>query len=70
MSKENIVIKSIPVGNNRMPDVRGMGLRDALYVLESCQVKVSAVGRGKVKQQSLAPGSPLRPDQQVWVMLN
>ncbi|MFM7839809.1 MAG: penicillin-binding protein, partial [Chitinophagaceae bacterium] len=70
VSTDNTILKNIAVVSNRMPDVRGMGLRDALYVLESCQVKVSAVGRGKVKQQSLAPGSPLRPDQQVWVMLN
>jgi len=39
-----------------VPDVRGMGLRDALYLLENAGLKVKAVGFGKILTQSLRPG--------------
>ena len=39
-----------------VPDVTGMGARDAVYLLESRGVKVTLAGRGKVTHQSLAPG--------------
>ena len=44
-----------------IPDVRGMGARDAVYKLERCGVKVRLHGRGKVKDQSLLPGKTLQP---------
>lgn len=43
-------------GKAQIPDVRGMGARDAVYMLESRGVKVRLSGRGKVVSQSLAPG--------------
>ena len=43
-----------------VPDVKGMGARDAVYALESRGVKVRLSGRGKVTQQSLAPGHVIR----------
>ena len=39
-----------------VPDVVGMGARDAVYILESRGVKVRLNGRGKVTQQSLPAG--------------
>jgi len=41
----------------RIPDVRGMTLRDALYVLENAGLEVEVKGRGRVETQSLTPGS-------------
>lgn len=64
------MMKGVDLSAKTMPDVRGMGLRDALYVLESRQLKVNALGKGKVKAQSIAPGSPLNRDQPVMVVLN
>ena len=43
-----------------VPDVKGMGARDAVYALESRGVRVRLSGRGKVTQQSLAPGHVIR----------
>ena len=40
----------------RVPDVKGTGLRDALYVLESAGCRVQVKGKGKVISQSLSPG--------------
>ena len=43
-----------------VPDVTGMGARDAVYALESRGVRVRLQGRGKVKTQSLPPGHKIR----------
>lgn len=44
-------------GSGQVPDVRGMGLRDALYILENKGLKVKMQGIGRVKQQSIIPGT-------------
>lgn len=41
---------------NVMPDVTGMGARDAVFLIESRGVKTRLYGRGKVTQQSIAAG--------------
>ena len=40
-----------------VPDVRGMTLKDALYILENKSLKVNYEGFGRVKEQSLLPGT-------------
>jgi cell division protein FtsI (penicillin-binding protein 3) len=40
----------------KVPDVRGMGLRDAIYVLESLGMDVEVDGMGQVYKQSIKPG--------------
>lgn len=40
-----------------VPDVKGMGLRDATYVLENAGLRVRSNGLGKVVRQSLKPGT-------------
>lgn len=45
------------MNNNLIPDVTGMGLKDALYLLENAGLKVTIQGMGKVKKQSLTPGA-------------
>ncbi len=42
---------------DRVPNVLGMGLRDALYILENRGLRVKITGNGMVKRQSLQPGS-------------
>lgn len=39
-----------------VPNVQGMTLRDAIYILENIGLKVSISGNGRVKRQSLGPG--------------
>ncbi len=43
--------------SNVMPDLTGMGARDAVFLLESRGIKAIIHGRGKVVEQSYAPGS-------------
>jgi len=42
-----------------MPNVRGMGLRDAIYLLENLGLKILVRGKGKIITQSVAPGTTL-----------
>jgi len=46
----------LSVSGGVMPNVVGMGLRDALYMLENSGVRVRYSGRGKVAKQSPQPG--------------
>ena len=54
---ENIVIKPRRISYSSVPNVKGMGLRDALYVLENSGLKVDFSGAGMVQRQSLQPGA-------------
>jgi cell division protein FtsI (penicillin-binding protein 3) len=64
------VINGESIRRNIMPDVRGMGLKDVLYLLENLDVKVSFRGRGKVIAQSIEPGTRIPDNQMITVDLN
>jgi len=64
------VMNSEVVSRQTMPDVKGMGLKDALYLLESMDLRVAAKGRGKVRMQSIPPGSALKKNSPVLIQLN
>lgn len=52
--------KDNKVDIRKVPDVRGMTLRDAVYVLENLGLKVLSKGKGRVEGQSLTPGQGLQ----------
>lgn len=60
--------KEIPAGT--VPDVRGMGASNAIYLMENAGLKVKLNGVGKVNKQSLPPGSKYRQGQTVYLALN
>jgi cell division protein FtsI (penicillin-binding protein 3) len=66
----NAVVKDRQIIKNNMPDVKGMGLKDVLYLLENMQVRVFAKGKGKVFAQSVNAGAPITKGQTVVVELN
>lgn len=45
------------IGKNTVPNVVGMSARDAIYLIESTGMKVRVEGAGKVRTQSIAPGT-------------
>lgn len=45
------------IDNGVVPNVVGMSLKDALYLLESMGMKVTISGRGNVRQQSIEAGT-------------
>jgi cell division protein FtsI (penicillin-binding protein 3) len=53
-----------------MPSVIGMGLKDAVYLIENKGLKVKATGRGRVLSQSLEPGTKFIKGQTVAISLN
>ena len=58
---KNVQLSKLPVYNERhVPNVMGMGARDAVYLLESRGVKVRIEGRGKVVSQSLPAGHEIK----------
>lgn len=58
------------VANKVMPDIKGMGLKDALFLLENRKMKVVFRGRGKVTNQSIEPGAYVSNNQTVTLELN
>jgi cell division protein FtsI (penicillin-binding protein 3) len=61
---------NLEVSKNSMPDVKGMGLKDAIYLLENLSLKVIVQGLGKVKNQSLLAGTTFKKGQTVYLTLN
>lgn len=69
-SLSQVAITAIQAERGVMPDVRGMGLKDALFVLEQCGLRVTVEGHGAVREQSIAPGQPIRGGGAVLIRLS
>ena len=54
-----IALQQVQIDKNTVPDVTGMGARDAVYLLESLGLKVKLHGRGKVRSQSYSAGKQI-----------
>ena len=50
-SGDTITLAPVKIENGLVPDVRGMSMRDAIYLLESCGLRVRSNGKGKVLRQ-------------------
>ena len=55
-SKMRIQLKNRRIVNEKIPNVIGMGLKDALYLLEDMGLQVKVNGSGFVRNQSIIPG--------------
>ncbi len=53
------VAQPLSLNGSLVPDVKGMGARDALYLLEEAGLRVQLIGAGSVVSQSISPGSRL-----------
>jgi len=62
--------KEQAIKENQMPNVQGMTLRDALYLLEQQGVHVEYQGSGRVIKQSLEPDASLKKGNTVWLELS
>jgi cell division protein FtsI (penicillin-binding protein 3) len=52
-----------------IPDLTGMGARDAVFALESRGVKAVIRGKGKVKSQSIYSGTAVKQGMVCEVMM-
>lgn len=68
-SLSHVEVTALPHERGVMPDVRGMGLKDALFLLESLGLKVGFSGQGAVLRQSIAAGTRIRPGETVSITL-
>lgn len=65
----SISIQPTPADRKVVPNVKGMGLSDALFLLESRGLKVNFSGNGKVVHQSIAAGSSLKQGSTITIKL-
>lgn len=63
-------LTSTSTTNSVTPNVMGLGLKDAVYLLENMGLKVTTTGRGRVVNQSLAAGTNFNKTQTISLILN
>jgi len=54
---KQIRVESVSVPKNVVPDLMGMGAKDAVYLAERLGLNVQVQGRGKVVSQTIKPGT-------------
>jgi cell division protein FtsI (penicillin-binding protein 3) len=65
-----VVMQPLRTVPGLVPNVKGMGLKDALYLLEKEKIQVFADGWGTVKKQSVTPGSRVIPGMRVYLEMS
>lgn len=55
--------------SHTVPDVKGYGLRDAMFRLEKAGLRVKVKGVGRVSAQSLKPGTTIEAGQEIELVL-
>lgn len=66
---DHIEVKSLSVTDGLVPNVRGMGAKDAIYLLENAGLSVRMSGVGRVVEQSLMPGSNIYRNSTIYIKL-
>jgi cell division protein FtsI (penicillin-binding protein 3) len=61
---------NVTVVKNTVPNVIGMGLKDAINILENAGLKTVVSGKGKVVNQSIAAGTIFKKNQIITLLLN
>jgi cell division protein FtsI (penicillin-binding protein 3) len=62
-------LEEVASESNQVPNVKGMGAKDAVFALESAGLRVNLAGRGTVVAQSLPPGTNIIKGQTVGLQL-
>ncbi len=64
------VLNKKTIDPNTMPQLKGMVLKDVVYLCENMGLKVLAKGKGKVAMQSILPGQLIVKGQMINIELN
>ncbi len=67
---DTVRLVGLNINDGQVPDVRGMSLRDAIFLLENSGYRVRYSGKGKVLRQSPAHGARYFKGQIVSLQLN
>ncbi len=66
---EKVILKNRFIANRQIPSVIGMGLKDALYILESLGLTVEPIGSGTVVYQSINQGEKVNRGDKIFLKL-
>jgi cell division protein FtsI (penicillin-binding protein 3) len=69
-SGESVSFKPFIINHSLIPNVIGMGLRDAMHILGNCGLEVRVIGRGKVVKQSLLCGTKYQKGEIIYIELS
>ncbi|MBG0782298.1 MAG: transpeptidase family protein [Bacteroidales bacterium] len=64
-----LLLQPAKISPEEIPDVRGMNVRDAVFLLENMGLKVLVNGHGQVAWQSVRPGTPPTKNREVELKL-
>ena len=67
---KDTILSSQGILMKRMPQLYGMGLKDAVYLAENLGLKVMIRGKGKVSSQSISAGQSIFKGQTLNILLN
>ncbi|MCD4679775.1 MAG: PASTA domain-containing protein [Bacteroidales bacterium] len=68
--ENNVVIRTRRITENIVPNVKGMGAKDAVYILEKIGLKVRLNGKGIIIKQSISPGSNISVGKEIVLELS
>jgi len=63
--EDELSVERKKILKDKVPDVIGMGLRDAIYVMENLGVKYKVYGVGRVWRQTIKPGENIGGETQI-----
>lgn len=66
---DKVIASALTVHDGKVPNVKGMGLSDAVHLLENQGIGIEVSGRGFVKEQSLPPGTIIRDGMRIQLEL-
>lgn len=64
-----MTIEAVDTEHGRVPDVCGMGLKEALFLLENAGLRVTFRGHGAVATQSLEAGTQCSDGDRIEILL-
>ena len=69
LEQDSVTLLTRNIQDKIIPNVVGMGLRDALFLLENRKIRVRVRGAGKVKSQSIKPGRSVNEAHTIELIL-
>ena len=66
---DTIIVEKLSIYDHLVPNVKGMGAMDAIYLIENAGMTVEIEGAGVVKQMSVQPGTPILKGAKVKLTL-
>ena len=60
IKNDKIIVEKQKHSKKTIPNVIGMGVKDAIFLLENREIQVKIEGKGKIVSQSLDPGSIIK----------